>query len=274
MHTDCVVIGASVLGCGYALAHSESCVIIEPSMLLASEFGSVYRFESAKEPGACSIETKELYDDMVKRNILRDGRLSSIPVSAMLAKRLVEKKVPVVLSACIIDISRSGDGYTVTYFGTDGERKVNCKYILDTAAIGTLHDKCCGFNYSKHLSAVLCFEKKCEFTEQDIKAIESVKAENVRIVKGRFKDEYALKLRIGNDTDYAEARKEIVDCFLKLKEDKLAGWKIAAISSFFDYEFENSLKIEAAKNFLWMPSAAYNNLFEAFEGGLLCSFTQ
>lgn len=273
MYTDCVVIGASVLGCGYALEHSGACMIIEPSMLLASEFGSTYRFESAKEPDACSSGTKELYDDMVKRNILRDGRMSSIPISALLAKRLLDKEVPVVLCACITDISPAGGGYTVTYFGTDGERKVNCKYILDTMATGTLHDKCREFDYSKHLNAVLCFEKKSELTERNIKAIESVKHENVKIVKGRFKDEYALKLRLNKDTDYAEARMAVVDCFAELKEAALDGWRIAAISSFFDYEFKNSIKAEAAKNFLWQPSAAYNNLFDAFEGGSLCNFT-
>ena len=275
MHTDCVVIGASVLGCGYALAHSESCVIIEPSMLLAAEFGSAYRLEAAKAPDKCSAETKELYDDMVKRNILRNGRMSSIPVSAMLAKRLLYKNVPVIFSACVTDISRSGDGYTVTYFGTDGEKKVDCKRILDTAATGTLHDECRRFAFSKNLSAMLCFEKKSGLTEQNIKAIESVRAENVRIVKGRFRDEYALTLRLDMNADYSEARKAVADCFIKLKEDGvISGWRIAAISSFFDYEFEKSIKTEAAENFLWVPSASYSNLFEAFEGGLLCSFTQ
>ncbi len=268
-YAETVLIGASAFSAGFVTAYGKSCVVLEPSILIASEFSASFRNIVTADFDALSAEGKKLKDEAVKRNILNDKKeISIIPMSGMLAERFMEKEVPLLLNCAIESIEYKDGEYTVSWFGIDGMSSIRCKYVIDTTSAGVL----CGNDeeYTKKLRAMLC---SALGSEPDVYAAENYTDEGIRIIRGRFKGEYVFEAEIPRETGFGAARELLVRKWERAMENGLSSWRIASISSYFDYEYKNPV-CKRVQNYYRIPSSSYGDVFEAFEGGLSCSITQ
>ncbi len=257
-----IIIGATALGCAYACENPASCMILEPSMLVGSEFSAVFRCYPVDMGAELSESGQRFRLELLRRNLVdQDGRISIVPVSGMLAERIIEKDIPVQLMARVETVKKTAQGYDILYFGMDGYAHISCGRIIDTTQTGALRGAAEGIAYKKSLSAMLSSDKRHEeYQSED---------GNVSILQGRFETEQALRVYVKGDADYQHARARLMSEWDKLSEKELDGRRIAAIAAFFDYEYEKPVNRELSKNYTWTPSASYGNVLDAFEAGVL-----
>ena len=262
-YAEKIIIGCSVFGTAYALSSREKCLILEPSILVGSEFSSTYRCNPIDLNKAVSGNGQRLLYEMSKRNMLSNiGEIHIPPVSGILAGMLLEKNIPVMFMCHIVSIKACADGYIIEYFGEDGRAEITCGSILDTTSCGVYCGNIKEYSCTKKLSAVLCRNRAFagEITEP------CAEAEAMQIIKGRFEDEYVITLTVLENENYVEARNKLLRCFQE-NSTLNAQFRIAAISPFFSYEYSEPFSVNISDNFIWSPSSSYENLLAAFEGG-------
>lgn len=258
-----IVIGATAFGCAYADMHPENCMILESSMLIGSEFSAVFRCNPVNINAELSKSGKDFRDELLRRNLVNEqGRISIIPISGMLSERLVTNNIPVQLMSCIESIDKTEEGYRILYFGMDGYSSVCCKYIIDTTQTGTCHALVKNFNYVKSLSAMLSADALV-----NMKEICKVINDNVSVMQGRFETELVFRVYTDKNENYSNARESMFLEWARISEKELCGLRIASISAFFDYEYENHVDVMVDDDFRWIPSASYHDVLEAFEAG-------
>lgn len=263
-HVNTVVIGASAFGCAYAASHSEDIIILEPSLVLCSEFASTFRCRPVDMSVSFTQQGQEMVHEMLQRNILdSEGNISIPPVTGLFAKQLLAAKVPVMLGCEMVKITLT-DKYKIDYFNSDGFGSLTCNRLIDTSSLGTLHNSATKYRVTKTLRAALS-------ANESASAIMGYSKEGIFAIKGRFDTEYALCLNLNIADDWIAARKKLSSIWEKLHITSFKGWNIAAICSFFDYEYEHPIAEEITPNFFWIPSCAYSTVMDAFEGGIVCS---
>ncbi|GHV44468.1 hypothetical protein FACS189492_0870 [Clostridia bacterium] len=264
-YTDTLILGASAFGCGFAVT-CRDCMVIEPLLLVGSEFAATYRCTPLRISRGLSNEGQKLIEEMLERDILTpDGDLSVSPVSGLLANALLEANVPVLLMSRVNNVVRRDDEWRVSYFGMNGWGHIDCRRVLDTTALGmgfkTGNVPCA----TKALCAMLCADAL-----PNVKDVAGFSRGELSVSKGRFADERILKLSVSRDMSYTDARLKMLQQWETLGDSAFAGWRIAAIASMFDYSYEKPIDMTVDKGFRWIPSSSYATVIDAFEGGVTC----
>ena len=251
-HISQLVIGASVLGSGAAVAAEKDSAVIEPGIVPGSEFVQAFRHRKANTPsGASAI----LYNDMKKRNLIsEDGRMHLFPVSGILASYLKASGACVRFASTVFEIKPSGGGYIVSFCGESGIEHIFAENLLDTTPLGVLHGGAKGMCIQKSLCAMLAGEGGGD-------------SENITFRSGRFEGETVMELKLPFSCDISEGRRLMAEEWQKLK---LPNTRLAAVAEEFCYDFERPVRLEISPHRIWMPSASYGDLFTAFEEGHQC----
>lgn len=260
MFADKVILGASAFACGYAAAHKESLMILEPTILVGSEFTVTYRSTPWNLSETLSPLSRSLSAVAARRNLLLpSGAVSIPPISGILSQILLDAEVPILLSCCVEKISKQANGFCISFFGMDGWEQIECRQILDTTALGVRR---MASHPQKMLRAMLSGENAA------VQALCSqLRQTDLSLIKGRFETEYAIGFLASSDVGYVEARRILVR---KWKDEGIAQWRIAAISPIFDYIYDSPVCVTEEDGFQWIPSASYPTLLAAFEGGVRC----
>lgn len=126
---DTIVLGASMVGLGYAFSHPGS-LILEPGELLAPEFTAAFR--PILEP-ACPQE-HPLVQSLRQSGILSEkGIPDPLALSAGLFRFAREQQLPILLLARLVSVRRAPQGgYRVEYLTNSGLRQREARRVLDT----------------------------------------------------------------------------------------------------------------------------------------------
>lgn len=251
-HISQLVIGASVLGSGAAVAAEKNSAVTEPGIVVGSEFVQAFRHRYTETPSGASVC---LYNEMMKRNAVSDdGRLHLFPISGILAYYLKNSGAEVRFAQTVVDISPENGGYIVTLCGESGIERIFAEKILDTTSLGALHDAAKNFKINKSLCAMLLGNG-------------GENTENVTFRKGRFDGETIMELALDFSCGLCEARQKMAEVWAELK---LGGVQLAAVADEFCYDFCEPVTAEISPGWVWKPSVSYGSLFSAYEEGLKC----
>ena len=292
--TSLLIIGATVLGTAAAITSGGDYVLLEEGVTPGWEFVSAFRHrpfgdiqnsddqqqvnERGKTQGINALQqsgereekqgfvgsrqfsepTKRLYDGLLRRNcISEDGGLHLFPVAGLLASCLLEKPGEVHFSTVVTNIIPKDGGYLVEASGLDGKMSFWAERILDTTSLGVLHSLAADCAIQKGLCGMLA--GPCEELEE----------EAISIVKGRFDNEYILRLCLPFDTAWPQARLALHEAWQQVwKRFPNCRFTVSALE--YDYEFGAPVAQEVEPGWLWRPSVSCGNLFEAFAGGIQC----
>lgn len=251
-HISQLVIGASVLGSGAAVAAEKDSAVIEPGIVPGSEFVQAFRHRKANTPsGASAI----LYNDMKKRNLIsEDGKMHLFPVSGILASYLKASGACVRFASTVFEIKPSDGGYIVSFCGESGIEHIFAEKLLDTTPLGVLHGAADGVRIQKSICAMLVGGGGED-------------SENITFRSGRFAGETVMELKVPFSCDISEGRRLMAETFETLSLKKA---RLAAVAEEFCYDFEKPVRVEISPHRIWMPSASYGDLFTAFEEGHQC----
>ena len=262
--TSLLIIGATVLGTAAAISSSGDYVLLEEGVTPGWEFVSAFRHRPFGDiQGSDGLQpfsepTRRLYDGLLRRNCIgEDGGLHLFPVAGLLASCLLEKPGEVHFSTVVTNIIPKDGGYLVEASGLDGKMSFWAERILDTTSLGVLHSLAADCAIQKGLCGMLV--GPCEELEE----------EAISIVKGRFDNEYILRLYLPFDTAWPQARLALHEAWQQVwKRFPNCRFTVSALE--YDYEFGAPVAQEVEPGWLWRPSVSCGNLFEAFEGGIQC----
>lgn len=292
--TSLLIIGATVLGTAAATSSGGDYVLLEEGVTPGWEFVSAFRHrpfgdiqnsgdqqqvsERGKTQGINAFQqsgeqkekqgfvgsrqfsepTKRLYDGLLRRNcISEDGGLHLFPAAGLLASCLLERQGEVHFSTVVTNIMSKDGGYLVEASGLDGKMSFWAERVLDTTSLGVLHPLAVDCVIQKSLCGMLVGQ--CEELEE----------EPLSLVKGRFDNEYILRLRLPFDISWPQARLALHEAWQQVwKRFPACRFTVSALE--YDYEFDAPVAREVKAGWQWRPSVSCGNLFEAFEGGIQC----
>jgi len=260
-----VIFGATVCGIAAATIKSDKIIIIEKSMLLGSEFISSMNIKSCKTPFESELALA-FSEDLKKRGLLSEnGEFHIFPVSGLLADYLRKSGSSVLLMTDVVSIESCSEGFKVKIYNTDGFSEIFSEKIIDTTSEGLFLKNRYDLAPRKSICAMLLCDSGrdiCGYNDEE-----------ALILKGKFTNEYVLKVKISSNTDWPEAREILHNYWEKQRHTIFAGWKIASVASAFSYDFKEEVSVEVQKGWLWKPSASYADLLSAYEGGVKCAAT-
>ncbi len=267
-----LVIGATFYGISAAAtvmktiidSDNNKVLVIEKTMLLGSEFIDSMNIKQCD--GEYNTEpAQEFMKDMISRGLLNEkGEVHVFPVAGMLAVFVKAGRIPVLLMTDIVSTEKGNGGYIVTLFNSDGFTQLFTKRIIDTTSEGVLPAFKYDISYNKSICAMLMSDGG--------KNPDNYADGNTQVLKGRFPDEYVLKVGLDIEDSWPVAREKLHNYWCSKASTEFAGWKIASIAAAFAYDFQNCpFTKNIAENIIWHPSAAYPDMLSAFEGGTSCT---
>ncbi|MCI8443087.1 MAG: hypothetical protein HFG27_11230 [Provencibacterium sp.] len=126
---ETIVLGASMVGLGYACAHPQS-LVLEPGELLAPEFTAAFR----PITGPVCMQDSPLIQSLLGAGVLSDdGALDPLAFSAGLFRFAREQRLPVLMPARPVSVRPAPQGgYLVEFLTSSGLRRKHAWYLLDT----------------------------------------------------------------------------------------------------------------------------------------------
>jgi len=222
---DLVIIGATFLGLGAA---KGNCLILERSEQIGYEYIS-----------CCAGSMDSSPENELKTLILKHNISNIHTLAPLLYSYVKEKKLPILLSTEIIEITRESDGFCLKLYNANGISIIKAKKIIDTT-----------------LGTAVSNNDKIKIKEKYINAI-------IRNKEKKSNEIFSVKLE--ENTDWCEARQKLHTEFSKISTDNL---KIAAVADCFYIKPSEKRKI-ISENHIIMPSCGYDNPLKAFEEGAL-----
>lgn len=241
-----VVFGATALSAGLSVNLSENDLIIEKNIFSGAEFAQSYNAKQIDFLCEYTDITKQLLDELKKRNILGDdGCYSSIPLSAVLSERFLNSKANILLDCIVTSVEKAGSSYIIEYFGESGLCRIEADNIIDTTDVGVFGE----------LSDV-----PAKYYLANIVGCNN-QYEDFEVLKGHFNDEFYLKASAAA-LDYIDARKKLVS----IAEEN--SFKIAAFSALFSYDYNSEYTEKKDEKYFICPSASFENFALAFDFGV------
>lgn len=251
-------IGATVFASAAAEIIGENCIVIEKGSQVAFDYSAAWKgdgnsyYYKFTEP-----ETAAFREELISRNILASGCGEHLPaLEAVLSNRLLNSGAGFLSMAHITEIEKSPEGYLLKIFTTSGFIKICAKQIINTA----VDEKYINQN-SHNIKKTI----NLNIVPVDNVNTDPIKGDNFLITKGRFSDEYILKLPVDNDISLSKAKKAAYEFWIN-RPSLLSNWKLAAVSSSFDISF-----IDSGSDFNIEPSPFrnYDNFLAAYDAGII-----
>lgn len=229
------VIGTTFFGAGAAMACGDA-LLISRDALLGEEF-----VDSLKEPRVrpASVQTKlgkEYAQALAARGLVgEDAPRSGLAVYS-LAEMLKARNVSWMAQTEVTKVEPTKDGFCMTVLHNGGMSTIEATQVLDTTALGTLHDAVGEVAVQKALHVIK------------------------RMPTGQLVDD-SIPVALG--TDWPAARKAVLAAFAKRTEQDA---RLSLIATTFDYSMPVT-HVRIAPGFAWHPSCAHQGLLEALDAG-------
>ena len=210
-HYRRIITGATFYGCGLAAAAPEDTLVIEPSILVGSDF--TLNFNPGKEwdyvpsqPSAAAFKA-----ELKKRAALVGGRIHQPALTPVFSRWCLEHRLDVALATRVLE--RHGNELTV--FDAGGRHGLTADEIIDASpAIGK----------TKRITASLLTDGSGRDFAGD----------RFEIVAGRFSAEAFLLMPLPAATAWPEARMLLLNAWQE-RPSELRACRIAAVGVRFDY---------------------------------------
>lgn len=253
---DNVIIGCSMAGLGIALKH-ENTLIIDRGAVPGFEFFNALKHGSGYDNELNNKAAIELKEDLIKRNILADAKVTPAAVVPVLFDIIKRRKLNVLFWSEPVGVEPDGAGYVVSFYNASGISTVKAARVIDTTAECVSATEKCGIT-GKRINALLNCTDNQDFNTSGLQP--------AAVVDCRFASEKIVSLPLASETTWVEARKQLI-AFWKQRPDDIQSWLIA--STAYGYDFEVSSAIDVIDdNWLYWASAGYDNPLAAFDAGL------
>ncbi|MBI4977010.1 MAG: hypothetical protein HZC28_05975 [Spirochaetes bacterium] len=251
-----LVIGATLAGLGIAYRDREETLVVESTAMVGPEFLYAYRYGTGWDTPPQSDEGKRLKQELLDRNILKDGAAHIPGLMPVLYARIGTDHLPVSFMTEVLDVTSSADGFAVTLFNASGKTPVTVKRIIDTtSACRSAPGKGITFT-GKHVSALL----GCPPCDGSIPA-----ANGVSVSEGRFGHERIFSVTVPVDAAWPAARETFFRAWAA-RDARLGMATLAAVGMTFDVSVPKGPKT-ISDGWVHLPSAAYDNALAAFDAG-------
>ncbi len=252
-HYETVIFGATFLGFGAALSMEGAVAVIERGGLFGAEFVDCFKVHQNNEIKTVTQKGTDFFEDLKRRGLIgEDGGIYPAPSVYVLSSLLKNKSMDILLMTEVISIKKQTEYFEITIFNTQGFSTITAESVFDTTTLGTGHDKGKKIQRKKSLNAILYNPDNNELDNLHYNSMNGL---------------YYYHMSVAVDTSRYEALEMLC---AKEKELSEKNMRISSIAQTFAYEMEPVTK-KIEEKFVWIPSAAYNNLVEAFDEGVLVS---
>ncbi|WP_214630706.1 hypothetical protein [Paenibacillus agaridevorans] len=264
-HYRTIVLGATFTGLGAALEDIDGTLVIERTALVGHEFiNSFNPGGDWNDDTALSASGASLREELRERGILSDDGLVHLPALApVLYNRIYESGLRVLLLTEVLLVEEKNDYVEVTIHHASGRSVVRADRLIDTrteAVMDAAADKT-----ARRINAMLLYvgETPLDAVVPDAFVVPDAETE---IVKGKLDGELILKLTIGNEDDWVQARSKLNGVWTNRTGEWL-DWRICAVATCFEVEMTVSGSSKEGR-IQRLTSAAYRNPLEAYEAGI------
>lgn len=254
-----LVYGATLAGIGIADSSSQNALLVEPSVLVGSEFIASFNPGECWEKTPVSQAAKKLREELKKRNLLsEEDRVHLPPIAPVLFNLIRTQNLKVQMMTKIIEVQPSAHGYNVTLYNASGLHKVEVGRIIDTTSTCA---SCSSYEVDiqyRKLNAMLHCAQPLSPEFED---------ETINLVYGMLPGELILKFKLGVNDSWIEARDKLHHYWMN-RPGVLQPWTLATVADTFEVGAAKGPHL-VANDWLWLPSCAYSNLLGAFDAGQL-----
>ncbi|NOU67360.1 hypothetical protein GC096_25275 [Paenibacillus sp. LMG 31461] len=260
-HSDAPVLiyGATFAGLAMAYSLGKQSILVERSSLVGHEYVNSYRPGHGLANRPTSGIGQELYDELVRRNIVQaDGAVHLPGISPVLFHFIRKHNLNIRMMTEITEVRSTEDGYEVMLYNTSGSQTVQVRNIIDTTST-------CG---SSHLwnPPILAKSINAILDGPPLAASIGDSGRSYEMVQGGFPSEIYFQLKVDNKDNWIVARDKLHQFWMN-RPKMLRPWKLAAVADTFDIKVNQGVQV-AAMGSSWLPSCAYDNFMEAFEAGI------
>ncbi len=246
---DTVILGATFLGFGAALSMKGKTAIVESGGLFGAEFVDCFKLCHKSPVRTVTEKGTEFAEDLKRRKLINElGEIYPAPTIYVLSSLLKNRPMDILLMTEVISIKRQSGCYEITIFNTQGFCTITAGQILDTTTFGKGHTEGQEIPRLKSLNAILY--------NSDGNDLENLHYNSMNGL-------YYYHMPVTMDMSRYDALEMLCR---KEKEFLEKNIRISTIAQAFAYEMEPVVK-RIGEQFVWIPSAAYHNLVEAFDAG-------
>jgi len=261
-----LILGATMEGIAIAVSAPNKTLIVERSMMLGSDFITSMNIKPCRMQGLKSKKAVEFRDDLIRRNLLNDkGQYHAPRISSALANLISINNVNIMLLTEVVSIKEHSGGFEVLLFNADGINSIFVEQIIDTTSTGI-------FDY--HISIPIIRSLCAMLYIPDEECIEYFHDNEAEVLKGKFKSEHVLKVYTSLEDDWIKSRARLHNYWKKNRYKLSTNCFITSIASFYSYDFikkdKDYIDVKIQDNWRWIPSASYDDMIQAYEGGSLC----
>ncbi len=252
-HYETVILGATFLGLGAALSIKGKVAVVESGGLFGAEFVDCFKICHKTEIKMKTKQGADFADDLKERKLMNEsGEIYPAPSVYVVSSFIKNRPMDILLMTEVISIRKLSGCYEITIFNTQGFDTIIAEHILDTTTLGTGHEEGKLVHKTKSLNAILY--------NPDGNELENLYYNTMNGL-------YYYHMPVPDDMSRYDAIEMLCE---KEKIFVEKNMRISTIAQEFAYELKPVIeKIE--DDFVWIPSAAYDNLVEAFDRGVLAA---
>ncbi len=209
-HYRRLVVGATYYGCGLAATVPDDTLVVEPSILVGSDFSLNFNPGYNWDYQPSNPEARKFMDELVSRNILSGQQLHQPAMVPVFSKWCLDHNLDIALSTRVLE----HDDKHAVLFDAEGRHDITFDEFIDA----TSRREAKRITASLHSDGPQC----------------AGQYDGYKIVAGRFKHEAFLLMPIPLDTLWPDARMALFNIW-QTRPEKLAQCEIAAVGLRFDY---------------------------------------
>ena len=217
-HYRHVVIGGTYYGCGLAAADPENTLVVEPSILVGSDFSMNFNPGMQWDYMPSHPDALRFKHELEQRNVINDGKVHQPAMTPVFSKWCLDAGLNVALASNVLE----HDEHSMTLFDANGRHEVSFDYITDARPV---HGK------TKRITASIFTDgTRCDGDYGTF-----------QIIDGLFDSEAFLLMEIPDAVSWPEARMTLFNVWQE-RPEKLSKCSVAAVGVRFDYNnFPNPL---------------------------------
>jgi len=252
-----LICGATFSGIGMAIHQNNHHLIIESSSIVGNDFIECLNPGHNWKQTLKTQHAKELYLDMIKRNVLtEDDRVHLPAVYSLLCERIQREKLNVMFLTDIVRVEKLVDGFEVTLHNVSGFTKIAVERIIDTTS------SCLSNSSMRAVPLVKRINAYIDNSQAGAPLPNLSEHRNAQVVQGRFPSEVIFKLDIAPEDNWVAARRKLNEYWL-LRPQPLMDWKMTSIAGAFEVVYEKPQQF--SKGWYWKPSCGHENLLQAYD---------
>lgn len=210
-HYRRIVVGATYYGCGLAAAVPEDTLVIEPSILVGSDFSLNFNPGKEWDYAPSQPAAAALMAELQKRDALVGGRIHQPALTPVFSRWCLEHQLDIALATRVL--ARSGNELIV--FNADGRHCLTADEIIDASPV---------IGETKRITASLLTDGSGRDFVGD----------RFEIIAGRFSTEAFLLMSLPAATAWPDARMLLFKTWQE-RPAELRAYSIAAVGVRFDY---------------------------------------